>query len=227
MNRFSFVAIAAAMIAAGLLIAPMFTEEAADIVPYLPSEPRTERIVDLPEDGDLWQLIIVYADDKRDPVDRQVADMFATTPRLQSLMAQTKVYEYAPSHWWVKGNLEGKRLPAVVLQAVEPAPNNKTAKPIYSVSRENMPATGEIMASEIQTTIETLYPQVKAKRLNRDCPNCPQPNNRPADPRRPSAPRIPDIRPTIGQPGQKGDITTILLLLGGSAAAAYLSAKKN
>jgi hypothetical protein len=91
-NRLSLVAIAALLVAAILTALPMLVEAPpAEIVTSLP---RTERVVDLPED-DQWQLMIIYTDKTRNPADRALAAMFATTPRLQSLVAQTKVYEYA------------------------------------------------------------------------------------------------------------------------------------
>jgi hypothetical protein len=221
MNKFSLVAVAALIAAAVLTVLPMLVEERpAEVVTSLP---RTERVVDLPEDGDQWQLVIIYTDKTRNPADRAVAAMFATTPRLQSLVAQTKVYEYPPTHWWAVEKLQGNPTPAVILQAVEPG-NNARAKVVYKASGPNLPMDGEVLADEIQHNIETMYPQVLAKRLARDCPNCPQPLNRPD--RKPANPRIPDLRLKPGTPGTGDNSALILLLLGGSAAAAWLAGRK-
>jgi hypothetical protein len=194
----------------------------ADLVTSLP---RTERIVDLPEDGDQWQLVIIYTDKTRDPADRALASMFATTPRLQSLVAQTKVYEYAPTHWWAVEKLQGNPTPAVILQAVDPGKNTR-AKVVYKASGSNLPRDGEQLADEIQHNIETMYPEVLTKRLARDCPNCPTPSVRPSDPRRPAVPRIPDLRLKPGTPGTGDNTLSILLLLSGSAAAAWLAGRR-
>ena len=222
MNRFSLVAVAALIAAAVLIALPMLVEEPA--VEVVASFPRTERVVDLPEDGDQWQLVIVYSDKTRDPADRALASMFATTPRLQSLVAQTKVYEYPPTHWWAVEKLQGNPTPAVILQAVEPGKNTR-AKVVYKASGTNLPRDGEQLANEIQHNIETMYPEVLVKRLARDCPNCPQPNDRPD--RRPASPRIPDLRLKPGTPGTGDNSLLILLLLGGSAAAAWLAGRKH
>src|SRR5688572_21959189 len=49
-------------------------------------------IVDLPEDGAKWYTLLIYKDKSLlDPADRRLAAMMNSTPRLQSLMAQTKV----------------------------------------------------------------------------------------------------------------------------------------
>src|SRR5688572_11541894 len=105
MNKFSLVSVLA-ILAAAIVFAMPLLQEPAESVDQVPAHQlRSERIVDLPEDGDLWQLVLVYTDKARNGDDRELAAMFATTPRLQSLVAQTKVYEYPPEHWWVKQHL--------------------------------------------------------------------------------------------------------------------------
>lgn len=213
---------AVALVGLSLFSEPTTEEQQQQFSPL----PRTERIVYLPEDGDLWQLVLVYSDKLSNPRDRELAAMFASTPRLQSLVAQTKVYELSPSHFWVKNRLDANETPAVILQAVDPA-KNAVARPIYKASGTDMPLDGEQLADEIQAKIEEHFPEVRAKRdarWARDCPNCP-PNERPSDSRRPTSTRIPNMRPTSSVTGLAGDNQLAIVLVGGSILAAFLSAR--
>lgn len=112
---------------------------------------KRERVIELPEDGDLWQTIVVYDDAKKAGNAKWLAAEITTTPRLQSLVAQTQYYEYDPSHWWVKRNHAGDPTPMVMVQT-------DTGRVIYKAFGEQLPRDGEELADEIEQMIAQCCP---------------------------------------------------------------------
>lgn len=153
-----------------------------------------ERVIHLPEDGHVWQTVIVYATpDKSSSADRHLASAFATTPRLQSLVAQTKTYEYDAEHWWVRRHLAGNPLPAVLV--MQPG-GNGTAKRAFKASGENLPLDGEPLADAIAQGIA-------------DCRPKPSPQPQPAPP--PDVAPIPDSAPDLDEPTEPEDQLGMIL----------------
>lgn len=147
----------------------------------------SERVIDLPEDGSLWQTIVIYSTpDKSAPADRRLASELATTPRLVSLQAQTKVYELDPRHWWVAQHAAGYPLPCVIVQ--QPSGDNR-ATVAYKADATALPESGEAMADQIARGIADCRPR----------PN-PTPTPAPVNPQ-----PIPNTIPNIGPPeGDEG-----------------------
>ncbi len=180
----------------------------------------TERVIDLPEDGRRWSSVFVWPKDKHADADsRRLAAMFATTPRLQSLLAQTKTFNYTPDSEIYRERFASKaggRVPQFWL--VRPDPDNpSTGTLIYKVSGSNMPASGDAMADEIAQMIRDKCGT--AGPCPRPNPN-PNPNPSP-DPNEP----IPDLRPD-GDTDQDEDsglpgivyLLPLLFALGGALA---------
>lgn len=168
----------------------------------VPQEAR-ERVINLPEDGHVWQTVIVYATtDKSAASDRRLASAFATTPRLQSLQAQTKVYAYDASHWWVRKHLAGNELPAVLV--MQPGANG-TATRAFKASGQNLPLDGEPLADAIAQGIA-------------DCRPRPQPQPTP----QPTPQPIPDSVPNLDEPTEPEPEDTLGMILYAVIAAAGL-----
>ena len=146
-----------------------------------------EQVIELPEDGRTWSTVFVWPVDKeRDPVSRQLAAVWASDARLQSLAAQTKVYHYDTSSplWRERyAAAMGGQLPQVWV--LRPDENNaSSAQAVYKASGANIPLDGSQLANEIAQRIE-------------DC--CPRPRPRPEpDPAPgPAVEPIPDLRPQL------------------------------
>lgn len=177
------------------------TPEAVD---QLRSSFAEERIINLPDDAYQWQTVLVV---DNSPASAKLKSMFATTPRLQSLKAQTQFYEYKPEHWWVRSYHAGDPAPMIYLQA--PLTHNK-AKAIYKAYAGNMPADGEALADEIERSIADCCPDVK-----------------PNDKERPDIlKKIPVLRPSGPKP-VSNNVTITLLAVAAGLAIAHLLQKRN
>lgn len=151
-----------------------------------------DRVIQLPEDGAVWYFSAVYTNARTDEPSRRVAAMIASTPRLQSLKAQTKFNEFAENNqlyvYRYRSKIGGE-VPAIFVQ-------DSSGKVIYKCSGLNIPMDGESLADEISAAIEQCRPQ-------------PSPDVRPTvNP----VSVIPDIRPNV-QPADEG--TTASRILGG------------
>lgn len=197
-DRISGVICWACLAAAIVLVAlpTWFAAPPAPQVQIIQAEPVRERVLDLPEDGDVWQFVQVYGDRTRTGPSQKLAAQVATTPRLQSLLAQTKHYEFGPDHWWVKQHLPGIKAPAVLLQTGD-------GRVVYKAGGDNLPPDGEVLADEI------------AQRISECCPD-----DKPLE-RRPDGRRIiPDLRPE-GPARDDSPLFTLVLLLASGAAGLY------
>lgn len=117
--------------------------------------PIAERVIELPDDGGLWQTVLVYSTpDRSTAADRRLAANWATTPRLQSLLAQTRKYEIEPGHawdYWIRNHLAGKPLPAVVVQ-------KPSGEVVYRAGADALPVDGETQANQIAQMIADCRP---------------------------------------------------------------------
>ncbi len=194
MNRFLSAACWCGLALAILAVATQ--ERPAEPIVFIESQPIAERVMELPEDGGRWSTIVVYPDGEKDADSRQLASWFATTPRLQSLQAQTKFFEFPAAHWWPRSY--GPRTPAPYILVLD-----ERNRPIYHAYRGSLPAAGEDLADEIQRQIADCCPDVD-----------------PAEPASPleSKRKIPNLRPS--SPATKDESLLLMLLaLGGSAGA--------
>jgi len=169
-----------------------------------------EKVLDLPEDGERWYTVAVYRDKKlTDASDRHLAAVLASTPRLLSLQAQTRVWvvdKSDPVYAAQYAKFLGGQTPAVVIQSA-------SGKLCYKASGANLPADGEALADEIAASIESCRP-FRPK---------PKPDETPK-PNPPANPEgvIPDIRPA--QPTQEeskpwGLLAFLLPILSGLGGA--------
>jgi hypothetical protein len=216
-----YAAVAGVVVLFGLLASGVFTTKKTRFVelqsPVIVNKTaetlHRERVTELPEDAGLWHTVLVYeSDPPADPGSRRLKAMFATTPRLQSLLAQTKVYEYSPEdplYHARYANHMGGTMPQVWLLAGQ-------GKVIYKASGDNIPRDGEMLADEIAKAIdECPWPR----------PKPPKPPTPPKPDPTPVAPVIPDIRPS--EEPEPDDATFplvggILLVLGAAGAGLYV-----
>lgn len=176
--------------------------------------PIEERVIELPEDGSLWQTVIVAPQD--DASGAHLRQQLRSDPRLVSLQAQTKVYDLSPNHWWVKQRLPGARLPAIVIQRPISATE---AKVIYKASGANLPSDSTTLANEIEAAIA-------------DCTDCrPRPTPTPQPEPETTPDPIPDLRPPGTPEVQPADDNLGILAYAMIAAAglggAYLGVKRD
>lgn len=161
-----------------------------------------DRVIDLPEDGDKWHTTIVYYDPQTEADSAKLAAQFASTPRLQSLLAQTHVHTWTVKDpvWRARYAHEFQNItPGVIVQ-------NADGDPVYKASGKNLPKDGEQLANEIAAAISS------------SCPNghCPNPADRP---RRPLQDKfIPDIRPQSLKGPKEIAMVAVLALVAGIIA---------
>lgn len=111
-----------------------------------------ERIVDLPEDGQVWTTVFVFPKNKEsDPNSRKLVGYFASNPELRKLLAQTKTYDYSVDDELYKTRYQkyfGGDVPQFWLQ--KPSTNNPSrAHVVYKVSGDNIPNTSNEMVNDI------------------------------------------------------------------------------
>lgn len=109
-----------------------------------PSRPREDRVLELPEDGGLFHLVIVG--DATDPLANVLREYVAAAPRLTSVKRQTKYWEVASSHWWVKQYFGGETKPLILLQ-------DDRGQVVYKASGANLPREAEELADEVELAI--------------------------------------------------------------------------
>lgn len=184
--------------------------------PAQSSQPVSERVVDLPEDGHLWQTTIVYAtEDASDMQSRRLKLAFETEPRLQSLKQQTQFREFGPNSRYNTYQL-GRRfaLPCVFVHRPNGQPGKSEA--VYRASGDGVPLDAKTLGDEIAVTLATVS----------DC----RPKPTPPTPQ-PSPQPLPDIRPNIGPAGplpSDDDLGTLayVIIAASAAGAAYYGVKK-
>ena len=165
------------------------------------AQPIEERIIELPEDGNAWYTTIISPEKtvKNDPIARKLEANLKVNPRLASLIAQTHVNRYHPSHpmWNAKYRpIYGDNPPtAIVVQT----PDGKVC---YKATGANIPSDGDALADSIARAIA-------------DCR--PRPNPSPTPTPDPTPPVIPDTVPDIG-PDESAtteeNLAALLILMG-------------
>lgn len=146
--------------------------------PALPQRPRQEQVMELPEDGDSWHLVLIV---DGSATGQQLLEQMKSTPRLADVASKVKFHAYGRDHWWVQRYMAEEATPVVYLC-------DETGARVYKASGANLPASGEELADEIESSVWA---------RNEQCgPNCPQPTpeTRPTLFTKPAA-RIPDARP--------------------------------
>jgi hypothetical protein len=148
-----------------------------------------ERVIELPEDGRAFHVTLLYPREKETQAgSRELAAQLASTPRLQSLLAQCKVHEHRPGQWVYEERYAGVPLPSLIF--VDP-----DGALIYKASGLNLPADGEALADEIQANLD-LYAELKL------IGQCGPDGCRPSTPATP--PRVFDRIPDLRGPAQEG-----------------------
>lgn len=143
----------------------------------------TERVIDLPEDGQTWSSVFVWPENREaDPDSRRLAAAFSSEPRLQSLLAQTKVFHYTPSDELYRERFAqslGTATPQFWL--LQPAANPSGGTAIFAVGGAHIP-DGKTMADGVAKAIAG---------------KCPRPKPTPPTPTPPVTPPVP-TPPDIG-----------------------------
>lgn len=147
----------------------------------------TERVIDLPEDGQTWSSVFVWPENREaDPDSRRLAAAFAAEPRLQSLLAQTKVFHYTPSDEMYRERFAqslGTATPQFWL--LQPAANPSQGEAVFAVGGSHVP-DGKTMADGVAKAIAGKCPRP------RPTPPVPTP---PTPPVTPPGPTPPDLGP--------------------------------
>lgn len=156
-----------------------------------------ERVIELPEDGHVWSLILVT---DQSPLSQHLISEMNKTPRLRQLMAQTKVYNLKANDPWVVKNRAGYPTPLICLQRpTDPLGSNDWER-VYESWGSGIPGKGDKLADDIT---EMIYVSVE----RRPCPQPqPQPSPTPFTPQpvapvEPLAPMIPEEEPAEEEPG--------------------------
>jgi hypothetical protein len=132
--------------------------------------PVRDRVIELPEDGGVWHTILIYPDrNLSDAASRTLSANMASTPRLQSLVAQTKKHVYTPADPWVKRWMPTVPTPSLIVM-------RNDGGTIYKASGRNLPGDGEQIADDIQLCIyERRWIQRVGGCTPDNCPNVERP----------------------------------------------------
>ena len=119
----------------------------------------SDRVINLPEDGMKWYTLIVYSDARATPgtIDEVVKRNFATEPRLQSLLRQTRLYEtHAQSQMYQERYRQhyGDVFPLVVLQ-------REDGFVCFESRGSQLNVSGSVLASGIARKINDCKPRPK------------------------------------------------------------------
>lgn len=193
-----------------------------------------ERVIELPEDGQVWATIVCTSDDWRtNQKERSVVSWFASDPRLAGLAAQTKFYHLTASNVIFKhkfASVVNGQFPCVIVQRYD-------GTKAYKVSGKNMPSRANDLADAIGATLKKGIPVQTAPpnyrlvsntqhgRILRPKP-CPQPEvtPQPAQPAQPTTvvvdtPHVPD---DVADEPEKPHWGGIVLLAGLGAVGVIL-----
>jgi len=171
----------------------------------------SERIMELPEDGNRWQTVLVL---DNSALSHHVAKQFNEDPRLKSLADQTTVYNYHPDHHWVKKNRGGYPVPLVLVQAPTVSGSNDYQR-VYEAWGSALPADSDKLAKDIAVSI-------------RDCRPRPNPTPTPQpQPVQPVTPLIP-LTPDEAKPPEEDELGLLFYAIAAAAGigGAYLGVKK-
>lgn len=141
-----------------------------------------DRVIDLPEDGNIWHTTVFTTDGyASNPTEQRLLSWFQTDEQLRKLKAQTHFHHYTPSSSVYEryGNLTANGLPAIVLQ-------DETGKVVYKASGVGTP--------------NAPWPLVKGivECIRAHCPHCPRPKPTPTPAPSPTPAPTPNPIPDIG-----------------------------
>lgn len=134
----------------------------AAVLPASAGEPANrethgERVLELPNDGLKWDLLVFTSPDwTAKPAEAAVVQWFATNPRLAGLKKQVRYHhrttaDFSFKHKWVQvvGN-DPKQVPCVILQS---AAGHKC----FKASGDNLPKTADGLADAIAGKLSVAY----------------------------------------------------------------------
>lgn len=120
-----------------------------------------ELVVNLPEDGHVWQTIIFTSDNwMQNPKERQFVAWFKADPKLQALCRQTKFHHITPKKVVYKYRFTGvvhDSFPCVIVQTCN-------GHKVYKTSGKNVPKSAPALASQISAKLS----QYKVEPIARD-----------------------------------------------------------
>jgi hypothetical protein len=148
-----------------------------------------ERVFELPEDNLIWYTTIIYPENREaDAASRKIAAWFATEPRLQSLVKQTRFVETTPANQLYAGHVNNQpgTLPFVWVQ------RGKNGQAIYKTSADALPESGKALADAIAAKIEKIHEQCPCR------PHRPRPSPQPSP--QPTPQPGPNVGPDVGPP---------------------------
>lgn len=181
----------------------------------------SERILELPEDGQVWSAVFVWPEHREaDPDSRRLAALFAAEPRLQALLAQTKTYHYRPDDPLYAARFApvmGTGTPQFWLMAPS-AENPSQGTAVYAVGGSAVPRDAGQMVAAIDEAIQRICPRPRPK---------PVPPEPPQPPIAPTPPQIPPLQP-IDPPDDEGlPLWVWILPIMAAAAGAVHEWKRN
>ena len=151
--------------------------------PVVSPEPRRDRVSDLPEDGDQWDLVVVTDGSASG---EQLVRAFKESPRLADFSSQVKSHFYPANFWWVTWYFGQDIKPMVIVQ-------DQHGQLVYKVQGDNMPATADELADEIQSSVWAYQPGAGG-----ECPDCDKPADDQAGIFNQPAKKLADVRPPPG-----------------------------
>lgn len=107
-----------------------------------------ERVIDLPEDGEMWFTSLFLHDDwQRDNQETMIVNAFQSEPRLVKLKSQTIYNTYTESdpHYQQTFSEAITQLPAITVQRPD-------GTIVYKASGRNVPRSGNAIANSIERT---------------------------------------------------------------------------
>lgn len=179
-----------------------------------------ERVVQLPEDGEVYHtVLLLHADWRRRQQERELVAWFKTEPALVSISAQTHFWQITDDQPIYEANYKANvpTLPAVLVMTGE-------GQTVYKASGQNMPNPQTLAAELCGFFDKRPWLRLRPWLRPRPCPdgNCPKPTpDVDVDVDVAPAP-IPDVRPV--EPVDSGsDVWIVLAILGAISGVAALA----
>ena len=177
-----------------------------------------ERIVDLPNDGHLYHVVVLLHDNWRQrPRDRALMAWFQAEPRLASLKAQVHFHAFTESDSYTRRHAAGYKLPAVLIMS-------DAGRVVWKGSEGGaLPTSAVVMGDTVQGLFKKgphyLFWWRRPKPSPSPAPSpTPEPKPMPDTNVDVKVPIIPDTSAVPGAPEQPGFPWAIALLVGIGAA---------
>jgi hypothetical protein len=173
--------------------------------------PVEERLLDLPEDGDVWHTsLFVHPNWQAVPAERRLVAAFETEPRLVSLKAQTKYHLYTTDDPIYRDRFASAVpvIPSLVLQRSD-------GEVIYKSSGDRVADDPHALGHAIKDTIRKQCPDGRCR------PIVPRPQPEPV----PQPEPIPDLGPPV--PEEPNHLLPILIAAAGLATGVGAQWKKD